>query len=161
TLLGETGFRVVRARLHSLAVRAFVASLTGPEAQCHQPQKNRQPMILILRLPKFLCFCLRACLVCREWQVAPNLVERAIRAALGRVVALAAEHVNIAEWVGRPVSCASARAHSVIHVVELKEINRSRDVSPWLIRVDGALPPNPLAGAQLILPDVVQEAEGL
>src|SRR5215472_17207068 len=100
-------------------------------------------------------------LVCWERQVPPEVVELAVRASGRRVIAFAAEHVNIPQWVWRPVSRASARSDSVIRVVKLKVVERRRDVSPGLIDVYRALPPNPLAGAQLILPYVVQEAGGL
>ncbi len=87
----------------------------------------------------------------------PDIVECAVRAS-GPGVTFAAEHVNKPEWIWRPVGRASTRSHSIIHVAELKEVNRIGDVSSWLIDVYGTLPPNPLAGAQLIFPNVIEEA---
>src|SRR5215472_14654736 len=83
----------------------------------------------------------------------PQVVQFAVRATGRSIVTLAAKHVHISERVWRPMSCASPRSGYVIHVAELEEV-----VTPRLIDVDRALPPNPLTGAQLIFPNVVQEA---
>src|SRR5207249_12333827 len=99
----------------------------------------------------------RFSLCCSERQVPPDIVQFPARTS-GPRVAFATEQVNIPKWVWSPVSRASPRSPGVIRVVELKEVNGTGDVSPGLIGVYGTLPPNPLAGAQLIFPDVVEEA---
>lgn len=82
-----------------------------------------------------------------------DVVQQAVGTAGRSIVAFAAEHVDKPRGVWRPVSHTSAPSHRVVHVAELEEV-----VTSWLIDVYRALPPNPLADAELIFPNVVQEA---
>jgi hypothetical protein len=81
-----------------------------------------------------------------------------VRTGSGRSVTLSAEAVDVPEGVRQPARRAAPGSDMVVRIVELEEVNRAVDIRTRIVDVGGSFPPDPLAGAEVVLPHIVQEA---
>src|SRR6266702_7679010 len=92
-------------------------------------------------------------------QISPKIVEVV---GFGSVVeACSAKNPEIVESVRLPECHSAARTRSVVHKRDIVRRTKLRRIVTGLIDIDRSLPGDPLAGAALIFPNVVQESRAL